>query len=164
MNDKIKPPSAGIRRPKETKAKKVRKTMKNYMNIRGDIFLRSQRMADNRRRSWCRTFIERKILLQGGEKWIPRQKHLKWENSNSANYPTSSFVSVKLKKRQTLCLLWPLNELHWQSRSSEANSNSAGQQIPRRFLTAFTRARDMSLPWTKLNQSTPHILLIEEPF
>jgi len=46
MNDKIKRPSAGIRRPKETKAKKVRKTMKNYMNIRGDIFLRSQRMAD----------------------------------------------------------------------------------------------------------------------
>jgi hypothetical protein len=85
-------------------------------------------------------FIERMILLQGGEKLIPCQKYLKWENSNSANYPTSAFVSVKLKKWQTLCLLWPLNELHWQSRSSEANSSSAGQEIPRRFLTAFTRA------------------------
>jgi len=79
-------------------------------------------------------FIEGKILPQGGEKWNPCQKCLKWENYDSANYPTSAFVSVKLKIWQAFCLLWPLNEIQWQSRSSEANRSSAGQEIPQRFL------------------------------
>jgi hypothetical protein len=51
-----------------------------------------------------------------------------------------------------------------QSASWETNRASAGQEIRRMFITAFTTARHLFLSWARPIQSMPSIPLLEDPF